>query len=227
MALLTTPIEVHGENFKTVGEFTVSAGETVPFTLIYAPSHLPPPKPTDPSKALAMTQKFWSGWTAKFDHDGPYADTVARSLITLKALTYAPTGGIVAAPTTSLPEWIGGVRNWDYRFCWLRDATLTLLAFMNAGYLRGSRAWRDGCCARSPAAPNRRRSCTAWPASGGWSSGRCRGCRAFAFGPVRIGNSAHSQLQLDVYGEVMDALHQARRGGYRQSATAGRCRSPF
>ncbi len=127
MVVLTTPIDVHGENFKTVGEFTVSAGEMVPFTLIYAPSHLAPPKPTDPHYALAMTEKFWRGWTAKYENDGPFADIVTRSLITLKALTYGPTGGIVAAPTTSLPEWIGGVRNWDYRFCWLRDATLTLL----------------------------------------------------------------------------------------------------
>src|SRR4029077_2605948 len=140
---LTTPIDVRGENFKTVGEFTVSAGETVPFTLIYAPSHLQPPKPTDPSKALALTEKFWADWTARCKHDSPFAETVTRSLITLKALTFAPTGGIVAAPTTSLPEWIGGVRNWDYRFCWLRDATLTLLAFMNAGYYEEAMAWRE------------------------------------------------------------------------------------
>ena len=143
MVLLRTPIETHGENFKTVGEFTVSAGETVPFTLIYTPSHLPPPEPVDPREALAMTEKFWRDWTAKCNHDGPFEEMVTRSLITLKALTYAPTGGIVAAPTTSLPEWIGGVRNWDYRFCWLRDATLTLLAFMNAGYYEEAAAWRE------------------------------------------------------------------------------------
>jgi GH15 family glucan-1,4-alpha-glucosidase len=121
----------------------VSAGETVPFTLIYAPSHLAPPKPTDLTQALATTEQFWSRLDGEIQYDGPFADIVARSLITLKALTYAPTGGIVAAPTTSLPEWIGGVRNWDYRFCWLRDATLTLLAFMNAGYYEEAAAWRE------------------------------------------------------------------------------------
>jgi GH15 family glucan-1,4-alpha-glucosidase len=219
MVLLTTPIDVHGENFKTVGEFTVSAGETVPFTLIYAPSHLPPPKPTDPSKALAMTEKFWRGWTAKFKHDGPFPDIVTRSLITLKALTYAPTGGIVAAPTTSRPEWIGGVRNWDYRFCWLRDATLTLLAFMNAGYYEEAAAWREWLLRAVAGRPEQaqimygiggERRLVEWEVP--WLPG-FRGS-----GPVRIGNSAHTQLQLDVHGEVMDALHQARRGGIGQSA---------
>ncbi len=143
MVLLRTPIEIRGENFKTVGEFTVAAGETVPFAMVYAPSHLPPPKPNDPKKALAVTEKYWRGWCAKCNQGGSHRDVVMRSLITLKALTYAPTGGIVAAPTTSLPEWIGGVRNWDYRFCWLRDATLTLLAFMNAGYYEEAAAWRE------------------------------------------------------------------------------------
>ena len=218
MVLLTTPIEVHGENFKTVGEFTVSAGETVPFTLIYAPSHLPPPKPTDPNQALATTEQFWRGWTAKFKHDGPFADIVTRSLITLKALTYAPTGGIVAAPTTSLPEWIGGVRNWDYRFCWLRDATLTLLAFMNAGYYEEAAAWREWLLRAVAGRPEQaqimygiagERRLVEWEVP--WLPGFRNS------GPVRIGNSAHNQLQLDVYGEVMDALHQARRGGIGQS----------
>jgi GH15 family glucan-1,4-alpha-glucosidase len=144
MVLLDTPVEIRGENFKTVGEFTVAAGETVPFVLIYAPSHLPPPRVTDPDKALVATETFWREWTAKCTHSGgPHRALVTRSLITLKALTYAPTGGIVAAPTTSLPEWIGGVRNWDYRFCWLRDATLTLLAFMDAGYYEEATAWRQ------------------------------------------------------------------------------------
>ena len=217
MVLLTTPVDVHGENFKTVGEFSVSAGETVPFTLIYAPSHLPPPKPTAPKQALAMTEQFWRGWTAKFEHDGPFADIVTRSLITLKALTYGPTGGIVAAPTTSLPEWIGGVRNWDYRFCWLRDATLTLLAFMNAGYYEEAAAWRQWLLRAVAGRPEQaqimygiagERRLVEWEVP--WLPGFRDS------GPVRIGNSAHNQLQLDVYGEVMDALHQARRGGIDQ-----------
>jgi len=218
MVVLTTPIDVHGENFKTVGEFTVSAGETVPFTLIYAPSHLAPPKPSDPHRALAITEKFWRGWTAKYKNDGPFADIVTRSLITLKALTYGPTGGIVAAPTTSLPEWIGGVRNWDYRFCWLRDATLTLLAFMNAGYYEEAAAWREWLLRAVAGRPEQaqimygiagERRLVEWEVP--WLSG-FRNSR-----PVRIGNGASNQLQLDVYGEVMDALHQARRGGICQS----------
>jgi GH15 family glucan-1,4-alpha-glucosidase len=214
MVLLTTPIETHGENFKTVGEFTVSAGETVPFTLIYAPSHLPPPPPSDPPAALAATEEFWRDWTSRFNHDGPFEDVVTRSLITLKALTYAPTGGIVAAPTTSLPEWIGGVRNWDYRFCWLRDATLTLLAFMNAGYHEEAAAWREWLLRAVAGRPEQaqimygiggERRLVEWDVP--WLPGFRNS------GPVRIGNSAHSQLQLDVFGEVMDALHQARRYG--------------
>jgi GH15 family glucan-1,4-alpha-glucosidase len=218
MVLLTTPIAVHGENFKTVGEFTVAAGETVPFTLIYAPSHLPPPKPSEPSQALGVTEQFWRGWTAKFNHDGPYAKTVARSLITLKALTYGPTGGFVAAPTTSLPEWIGGVRNWDYRYCWLRDATLTLLAFMNAGHYEEAVTWRAWLLRAVAGRPEQaqimygiagERRLVEWEVP--WLPGFRNS------GPVRIGNSAHNQLQLDVYGEMMDALHQARRGGIGQS----------
>jgi GH15 family glucan-1,4-alpha-glucosidase len=218
MVLLTTPIEIRGENFKTVGEFTVSAGQTVPFTLIYAPSHLAPPKPTDPDQALATTEQFWCGWTAKFNYGGPFADTVARSLITLKALTFAPTGGIVAAPTTSLPEWIGGVRNWDYRFCWLRDATLTLLAFMNAGYYEEAAAWREWLLRAVAGRPEQaqimygiagERRLVEWQVP--WLPGFRNSS------PVRIGNAASNQLQLDVYGEVMDALHQARRGGIGQS----------
>jgi GH15 family glucan-1,4-alpha-glucosidase len=214
MLLLRTPIAMRGENFKTVGEFTVAAGDIVPFTLIYAPSHLPPPPVSDPGDALAATEQFWRDWTAKFDHDGPYKDIVTRSLITLKALTYAPTGGIVAAPTTSLPEWIGGVRNWDYRFCWLRDATLALLAFMNAGYYEEAAAWREWLLRAVAGRPEQaqimygiggERRLVEWEVP--WLPG-FRGS-----GPVRIGNGAHSQLQLDVHGEVMDALHQARHGG--------------
>jgi GH15 family glucan-1,4-alpha-glucosidase len=211
---LHTPIETHGENFKTVAEFTVSAGQTVPFSLIYSPSHLPPPQPSVPRQALATTQTFWRDWTARFAHDGQFQSLVTRSLITLKALTYAPTGGIVAAPTTSLPEWIGGVRNWDYRYCWLRDATLTLLAFMNAGYYEEATAWRAWLLRAVAGRPEQAQ---IMYGIGGerrlveWTVPWLPGFRNSA--PVRVGNSAHNQLQLDVFGEVMDALHQARRGG--------------
>ena len=143
MLVLRTPVALRGEDLKTVGEFTVSAGQTVPFVMMYVASHLPAPTPIDAEQALQDTQEFWEEWTSRHRSEGKYADCVTRSLITLKALAYAPTGGIVAAPTTSLPEQIGGRRNWDYRFCWLRDATLTLFSFMNAGYFDEARCWRD------------------------------------------------------------------------------------
>ena len=143
MLVLRTPVKLRGERLTTVAEFTVSAGQTIPFVLMHAPSHLPPPDPVDAQDALRRTQAFWEEWASTHQSTGMYAESVSRSLITLKALTYAPTGGIVAAPTTSLPEQIGGSRNWDYRFCWLRDATLTLLAFMNAGYYDEARCWRN------------------------------------------------------------------------------------
>jgi GH15 family glucan-1,4-alpha-glucosidase len=142
--VLRTPVALRGENLKTVAEFSVAEGETVPFTLTYAPSHLSPPDPTDPHAALAATEQFWAAWSGRARlREGKWRGAVMRSLITLKALTYGPTGGIVAAPTTSLPETLGGIRNWDYRFCWLRDATLSLLALMNAGYYEEAGAWRD------------------------------------------------------------------------------------
>src|SRR5262249_40776470 len=122
MVMLRTPVHLHGENFRTVAEFMVSAGDVVPFTFVYSQSHLPPPPRMSAQDDLEHTEKFWQEWSAKCKHAGPWSDAVTRSMITLKALTYAPTGGIVAAPTTSLPESLGGVRNWDYRFCWLRDS---------------------------------------------------------------------------------------------------------
>ena len=219
MLVLRTPLELRGERMTTVGEFTVSAGQTIPFVLTYGPSHLPAPDPVDAHEALRGTQAFWEDWASAHKSTGMYAEAVSRSLITLKALTYAPTGAIVAAPTTSLPEWIGGSRNWDYRFCWLRDATLTLLAFMNAGYYDEARCWRDWlrrAVAGSPAqiqimyglAGERR--LAEWEVP--WLSGY-EGSK-----PVRIGNAASDQLQTDVYGEVMDALHQARVGKLQFSA---------
>jgi len=211
MAVLRTPVELVGQNLTTVGNFTVAAGDTVPFVLTYGPSHLPPPAPLDPQAALKDTQSKWEDWSGSCRPAGHCAGAVMRSLITLKALTYSPTGGIVAAPTTSLPERIGGVRNWDYRFCWLRDATLTLLALMNAGYQDEARDWRDWLLRAVAGSPDQlqimygiagERRLTEWEVP--WLPGY-EGSR-----PVRIGNAAHGQLQLDVFGEVMDALHQAR-----------------
>ena len=231
MVLLRTTVPLRGEDFKTVGEFTVGAGETVPFSLTYLPSHLPIPAAENPLAQLAATQKFWLDWTAKSRVSGPLAETVNRSLITLKALTYARTGGMVAAPTTSLPEHIGGSRNWDYRFCWLRDATLTLLALINSGYLEEAQAWREWLLRAAAGKPSQlqimygiagERRLTEWEAP--WLPGYEKSS------PVRIGNAAHSQIQLDVYGELMDALHHARQWGItasevRLGATARRTRT--
>jgi GH15 family glucan-1,4-alpha-glucosidase len=141
--VLRTPAALYGEDLKTVGEFTVDAGQSVPFVLSYGPSFQNLPPPIDPFNALARTEAFWREWSDRCPEVGPWTEAVKRSLITLKALTYAPTGGIVAAATTSLPERLGGVRNWDYRYCWLRDATFALLALMHLGYYEEARAWRD------------------------------------------------------------------------------------
>jgi GH15 family glucan-1,4-alpha-glucosidase len=211
--LVRSDVHLRGENFKTVSEFVVTAGETSCFVLTYVPLHAATPKPLDPQQALASTEQYWMRWAAMSKIGGPWSEAVTRSLITLKALTYAPTGGMVAAATTSLPEQIGGERNWDYRFCWLRDATLTLLALMNAGYYEEANKWRDWLLRAVAGSPwqmqimygiGGERRLTEWEA--GWLSGY------EGSAPVRIGNAAHGQLQLDVFGEMMDALHQARLG---------------
>ena len=218
MVLLRTTAPLLGEDLKTVGNFTIQAGQTVPFSLTYVPSHLDVPAAEDPLDQLRATEQFWLDWAAKSTASGRLAETVNRSLITLKALTYACTGGIVAAPTTSLPEHFGGSRNWDYRYCWLRDATLTLLTLMNAGYLEEAKAWRGWLSRAAAGQPGQlqimygiagERRLTEWeiPWLPGYHKSR----------PVRVGNAAHTQLQLDVYGELMDALHHARRGGLASS----------
>ena len=214
MVVLHTPVEVRGKDLTTVAEFEVAAGQTIPFALTYGASHKRPPQPIDTAASLRGTEAFWKDWAARACGDGEWCDAVKRSLMVLKALTYAPTGGIVAAPTTSLPEQLGGARNWDYRYCWLRDATLTLLALMNAGYHEEARAWRDWLLRAGAGSPQQlqimyglagERQLPEWevPWLPGYEQSR----------PVRIGNAAHGQLQLDVFGEVIDALHQARRGG--------------
>ena len=165
--LMRTPVEQEGQDLRTVASFTVAEGDRVPFVLTWFPSNETPPEPIRPDDALASTIAFWDDWAARCTYEGRWHDAVHRSLLTLKALTYAPTGGIVAAPTTSLPEWIGGVRNWDYRYCWLRDATLTLLALMRAGYAEEAGAWRDWLLRAIAGSPRTSRSCTASQASAG------------------------------------------------------------
>ncbi len=214
MVVLRTPVKVIGRDMATVAEFVVEAGETIPFVLTYGPSHLPVPPPADAVAALRETEAFWREWSGRCTYQGEWRDAVMRSLITLKALTFQATGGIVAAATTSLPEQLGGQRNWDYRICWLRDATLTLLAMMGAGYYEEAGAWRDWLHRAIAGSPEQiqimyglagERRMEEWVVP--WLSGY-QGAA-----PVRVGNAAADQLQLDVYGEVMDALHQARKGG--------------
>jgi GH15 family glucan-1,4-alpha-glucosidase len=213
MVLLRSPIQLRGEQFRTVGKFKVSEGQKVPFVLSYAPSHLPLPQPIDPEQALRECETFWRGWTSRTRTEGRYSEAIRRSLITLKALTYAPSGGIVAAPTTSLPEIAGGARNWDYRYCWIRDSTLTLLALMNAGVYDEASSWRDWLQRAVAGSPSDmqimyglmgERRLTEWAVD--WLPGYL-GSR-----PVRVGNAAHEQFQLDVYGELMDTFEQARTG---------------
>jgi GH15 family glucan-1,4-alpha-glucosidase len=211
--VLRTPVDTRGEGHSTVAEFTVRQRQRVPFTLAWYPSNEELPRRINATWALKRTASWWQNWSSKSSYDGDWPEAVQRSVITLKALTYAPTGGIVAAPTTSLPEWIGSVRNWDYRFCWLRDATFTLLALIHAGYEAEARAWRGWllrAAAGEPAdmqimyGPAGERRLTEWEVP--WLPGY------EASKPVRIGNAASEQFQLDVYGEVIDALYQSRLG---------------
>lgn len=219
---LWAPVEVKGKGLSTVAEFEVSEGETLPFVLLWHPSHKRPDKQIDALKELEFTERWWREWAARAQSgDSEWHEAVERSLITLKALTYAPTGGIVAAATTSLPERIGGVRNWDYRYCWLRDATFTLYALVQAGYTDEACAWRDWllrAVAGSPSklqimygvAGERRLEEYEIP----WLPGYEKSS------PVRIGNAASRQFQLDVYGELMDVMHQARQAGLRVDEAA-------
>jgi GH15 family glucan-1,4-alpha-glucosidase len=211
---LRTDIELHGEELATVGRFDLRAGERRAMALTWFPSHQPLPPPIDPAEALRETDDWWRAWSARCTYRGPYAEAVGTSLRVLKALTFGPTGGIVAAPTTSLPEWRGGARNWDYRYCWLCDATLTLYAFMLAGYVEEATAWREWLLRAAAGDPARlqimygvggERRLAEYEVP--WLDGFARSR------PVRIGNAAHEQLQLDVYGEVSDAMLQARRLG--------------
>jgi GH15 family glucan-1,4-alpha-glucosidase len=213
---LRTPVRLTGHEMAHEASFTVRAGQQVPFVMSWQPSHLPEPEPVDATEALTATSDFWAGWVAGCTYRGKYADAVVRSLITLKALTYAPTGGIVAAPTTSLPEDLGGVRNWDYRYCWLRDATITLEALLRTGYTGEAAAWREWLGRAIAGDPKDvqimygvagERRLPEWEAD--WLPGYENSA------PVRIGNAAVNQRQLDVYGEVIDALALGRQAGLR------------
>ncbi|HEY1615260.1 MAG TPA: glycoside hydrolase family 15 protein [Rhizomicrobium sp.] len=213
MLTLRTPAPLHGENMRTRGEFVLREGETVPFVLTHSPSHLPAPLSLSVEAALVETETFWKTWAARCQVEGKWARQVRRSLITLKALSYRPTGGIVAAVTTSLPEQLGGPRNWDYRYCWLRDATFTLLAFLNAGYTEEAVAWQSWLMRAIAGSPEQIQ--TLYGVAGErrldeWEIDWLPGYENSA--PVRIGNAAAMQLQLDIYGELADVLTQARKG---------------
>jgi len=220
-AYLVTEAPLRGERLRTVSDFTVRAGERVPFVLTWTPSHVPRPRSIDPEAVLVSTEAFWREWSARCKITGPYRDAIQRSLITLKALTYAPTGGIVAAVTTSLPEQLGGPRNWDYRYCWLRDATLTLQALLAAGYTEEAASWRDWLLRAVAGDPadlqimygihgERRLPEMELP----WLQGYEKSA------PVRIGNGAAGQLQLDVWGEVLDCLALTRHSQLEHSDEA-------
>jgi GH15 family glucan-1,4-alpha-glucosidase len=219
--VLRTPVALYGEDMKTMGEFAVEADEMVPFVVSYGSSSQSPPPAIDPVEALARTEADWRKWSDRCSPVGPWSEAVKRSLITLKALTYAPTGGIVAAATTSLPERLGGVRNWDYRYCWLRDATFTLQAFMHLGYYDEALAWRDWVIRAVAGSPEQ---VQILYGVGGerwlpelivpWLPGYEKSS------PVRIGNAAYEQLQIDVFGEIADAMLQTLKGGMPPSARA-------
>jgi GH15 family glucan-1,4-alpha-glucosidase len=212
---LRTPVKLTSREFRTGAEFTVKEGQSVPFTLTWFPSNEQPPRAKRPQRMLDETESWWREWSSRCTVSGQWADIVRRSLITLKALTYAPTGGIVAAPTTSLPEMPGGGRNWDYRFCWLRDATFTLYALLISGYMDEARVWRGWLLRAVAGQPHELQIMYGISGERRLWEGELPWLRGYEESrPVRIGNAAHDQLQLDVYGEVMDALYVARRRGF-------------
>ena len=217
--VLRTPAPLYGEDLKTMGEFAVEAGETVPFVLSYGSSSQSPPPAIDPVEALARAETAWRQWSDRCPEVGPWSQAVKRSVITLKALTYAPTGGIVAAATTSLPERLGGTRNWDYRYCWLRDATFTLQAFTQLGYYDEAHAWRDWVIRAVAGSPEQVQ--IVYGVGGErwlpelivpWLPGYEKSS------PVRVGNAAYEQLQIDVFGEIGDAILQTLKRGMPPSA---------
>ena len=219
--ILRTPVPTFGRDLTTVAEFEVRRGERVPFVLTWYLSHQSPPKKVRPMTALAQTERYWTRWARQFRPKGKHRETVMRSLLTLKGLTYAPSGGIVAAATTSLPEQIGGVRNWDYRFCWLRDATFTLLALTGSDYVDEARRWSKWLLRAVAGSPdqmqilygvNGERRLEEYEVA--WLKGYENSA------PVRIGNAASTQFQLDVYGEVVSSMYRAHKAGIEMDKTA-------
>ncbi len=219
VTVLRASVPVHGENLHTVAKFTVGKGDRVWFTLTYGESFKPDPRPIDPEQALKDTEEFWKRWASHLKYEGRYTDAVERSLITLKAMTFRPTGGQVAAITTSLPEAIGGARNWDYRYCWLRDTTFTLLAMTTAGYFEEATSWQDWLIRAVAGSPDQvqimyglkgERQLAEWEADWlpGYENSR----------PVRVGNAAASQVQLDIYGELLDTFFHALHGMGRHTS---------
>ncbi len=218
LVMLHASVPVHGENLKTVAEFTLSRGQSAWFTLTYGASNEPDPRPINYRLALRASVRIWRKWTGRLEFKGKYRDAVERSLITLKALSFRPTGGIVAAPTTSLPEQIGGSRNWDYRYCWLRDTTFTLLALINAGYYKEAEAWQDWLLRTIAGSPdqvqilyglNGEQQILEWEVDWlpGYENSR----------PVRVGNAASQQMQIDIFGELLDSFYHAQHGMHRHS----------
>ncbi len=214
--ILRTSVKTRGENLTTVANFTVKKGQRVPFVLTWFASHLTPPRPVDPEHALRDTEQFWTGWASHFQFEGPWRNEILRSLLVLKGLTYAPTGGLVAAATTSLPERVGGVRNWDYRYCWLRDATFTLLTLLQVGFHEEANAWRQwllraiaGSAAQMQIMYGVKGERLLDEREIPWLSGYENSK------PVRVGNAASNQFQLDVFGEVLLAMHQSQVAGLK------------
>lgn len=211
---LDTEVDTFGKDLTTYADFTVAPGERIAFTISWQPSHKEPPALPEPEAALEATEAFWREWVEHCTYHGPYRDAVVRSLITLKALTYAPTGGIVAAPTTSLPEDIGGVRNWDYRFTWLRDAAITLSSLLRTGYREEARAWREWLLRAVAGDPENLQIMYGIAGERELSEAELTWLPGYENSqPVRVGNGAAGQLQLDVYGEVTEALHLAHMTG--------------
>lgn len=218
LAVLQASVPVHGENLKTVAEFAVREGERQSFTLTHGDSFQSDPKPAELDAAIKSTEKFWTHWSSKLKYDGPYREAVERSMMALKAMIFKPTGGIAAAVTTSLPESIGGSRNWDYRYCWLRDTTFTLLALANGGYFEEAAAWQDWLLRALAGSPDQvqimyglkgERQLVEWEVD--WLRGY-EGSK-----PVRIGNAAALQVQLDIYGEMLDSFFHAQHSMFRHT----------